>query len=246
FGDAIRSWVAQLGESKVELRTGRAATAGDLVAFDAVVLASGIRPRAATIPGIESPLVMGYLDYLSGRRKADKNVVVIGGGGIAFDVALALVEEGSRGHLDPTVFARHWGIDFGYAKRGGLGEAEETKAPRKVTILQRTPGKGGKRLGRSTGWIHRLTLQRQGVEVLGGVRYDRVDGSGIHVEVDGRARFIAADTIIVCAGQEPMDQLARELAAKGRPFVTIGGAREAANLDAKRAIEEGLRAGLAI
>lgn len=234
FNETLRYFRHRLEASGAEVRLATPATAEGLIdeGFDHVVLASGVRPRVPDIPGIDHPKVMGYLDLLLGRRQPGRSVAVIGGGGIAFDVALFLVEQGDDAHLDPAAFRKAWGI-----------EADQ-RAPtpaHDVVMVQRSAGAMGRGLGKTTGWIHRGTLKHAGVEQISSVTYRLVDDEGLHITVDGADRVLAVDSIVVCAGQEPLCDLAQPLEVAGVPVSLIGGAREAGELDAKRAFDEGTR-----
>jgi 2,4-dienoyl-CoA reductase (NADPH2) len=177
--------------------------------------------------------VVGYADVLTGRARVGDEVAIIGMGGIGFDVALFLLEEGSLAPLDATAFEKHWGISEDPTLPGGLAAqgAPEAKPRRRITMLKRSLTPFGHTLGRTTGWVHRAELARNGVRMLKGVEYRRIDDSGLHVLVDGKPITMFADTIVVCAGQEPR----REIEGTH----VIGGAREAGELDAKRAMLEG-------
>jgi 2,4-dienoyl-CoA reductase (NADPH2) len=213
------------------------------------VVASGITPRGLAIPGADHPKVVSYVDLLAGRKQAGPRVAIVGGGGIGFDVALFLVERASTTHLDPAAFAAHWGIDPANAGPGGLKKnGHAAPAQFAITMLKRSPGPFGRTLGKTTGWVHRMALQRAGVRFIDGAVYRFVDDRGLHIaRADGTEECIGADTIVVCAGQEPLRALdERSLAARGIGCTYVGGANFAAELDAKRAIEEGVRAGLAL
>jgi 2,4-dienoyl-CoA reductase (NADPH2) len=193
--------------------------------------------------------VVSYVDLLAGRKPAGPRVAIIGGGGIGFDVALFLVERASITHLDPAAFAAHWGIDPANADAGGLEKNGHAAPPQvAITMLKRSPGPFGRTLGKTTGWVHRMALQRAGVRFLDGVAYRSVDDRGLHIaRADGTQECIEADTIVVCAGQDPLRALDdKALASFGIGCTYVGGAHVAAELDAKRAIEEGVRAGLAL
>jgi 2,4-dienoyl-CoA reductase (NADPH2) len=248
FDEALRYWSARLDALGIDRRMGRRANVDDLAGFDAVVLATGVRARRPDIPGIDRANVLGYAEALGGARPIGRRVAIIGAGGIGFDVALALVEKGGRAHLDPAAFAEAWGIDRTLAARGGLAPAGAKRhAPaHEVVLCQRKSGKVGASLGRSTGWIHRLTLQKAGARILDGVSYRGIDDAGLHVVVGGEARTVSADTVIVCAGQESVNELEAPLRSAGREVRVVGGARLAGELDAKRAIEEGHRAAMAL
>jgi 2,4-dienoyl-CoA reductase (NADPH2) len=169
---------------------------------------------------------------LSGQVEVGRRVVIIGGGGIAFDTALYLLEGENRSHVDPVVFKARWGIEQ---------DSRADTPTYDITMVQRTPGRMGKRLGKTTGWIHREVLRQSGVRQLTGVIYERIDERGLHVLIDGEVRLLQADTIIVCAGQAPNRDLFDVLNNTGIEVHLIGGAREATGLDAERAIDEGTR-----
>ncbi|EME71256.1 2,4-dienoyl-CoA reductase [Paramagnetospirillum caucaseum] len=226
----------------VELHLGRPATARDLAPYGRIVLATGIRPRRLDLPGADHPMVVGYEDILSGRKRAGARVAILGSGGIGFDVALYLVGEDHE-----TDFNAEWGIDRAFTARGGLAEpVAPPPARRAITMLQRKADRPGAALGKTTGWIHKAHLQRHHVDMLAGVAYRRIDDKGLHITVNGEERLVEADTVIVCIGQEPRRDLADELKALGREVQLIGGARDASKLDALAAFEEGTRLGLAL
>jgi 2,4-dienoyl-CoA reductase (NADPH2) len=205
----------------------------ELGQFDEVVLATGIDPRKPAIPGIEHKSVASYVELLSDRVQPGKNVVIIGAGGIGFDVALYLLERNERATLDAKAFAQHWGIVQDPAVSGGL-DPKGLPAPHpahRITMLKRSGTPFGATLGRTTGWVHRAELAKNGVKSIKGVAYQRIDDAGVHITVDGKESVIPADTVVICAGQEPL----RPVRAKH----LIGGAKEAAELDAKRAMLEG-------
>ena len=238
---ATLDWFAgELAAAGVRVILQKRVGVADLGGFDQVVVAAGIRPRRPDLPGVDHPSVAGYEEILSGRRRAGPRVAVVGAGPIAFDVALFLL--GGQGDFD-----RQWGVDRTLARSGGLtAPAAAAPARHVITMMQRKSGRPGGDLGRTTGWIAKAVLQRAGVEMLSGVAYDRIDAAGLHIRVGGEARLIAADTAILCSGQDAEDGLARELEAQGRAVHRIGGARDASRIDALRAIEEGTRLGLAL
>jgi 2,4-dienoyl-CoA reductase (NADPH2) len=190
--------------------------------------------------------VISYLDVLQGHVEVGKKVAIIGAGGIGFDVAEFLVQEGESPSLDTKRWMSEWGVDANFHTEGGLVPPRPEPPARQVWLLQRTTGKPGAKLGKTTGWIHRSTLKAKGVKMLGSVEYLGVDDSGLHIRVDGSAQTLPVDHIIICAGQEPRRDLFDALQARGQRAHLIGGADIAAELDAKRAIAHGsqLAAGL--
>ena len=240
-------WFAQsLATAGVDLRLGTAPGADDLTGFDAVIIATGVRPRDPGIPGQDGPNVLSYVDVLAGRAPVGQRVAIIGAGGIGFDMAEFLTHQGESPTLAPDLWMREWGVTDPATHRGGLApEGPQPTAPaRQVVMLQRKPEKPGKRLGKTTGWIHRASLQMKGVKMIAGVNYEAIDARGLHIS-HGAGRenptLIAVDTIVLCAGQEVERSLADTLTARGLTPHIIGGADVAAELDAKRAIDQGAR-----
>ena len=233
FAESVAYYAERLKRAGVDVRLNHAATQAELAGFDEIVLASGIEPRSPAIPGIDHKSVVGYVGLLSGRAQAGKNVAIIGAGGIGFDVAVYLLEKNGRAPLEAHAFAKHWGIDESIANAGGLDPKGFPPAHpgHSITMLKRSATPFGSTLGRTTGWVHRAELQRNGVKMIKGVEYRKIDDAGVHITVDGKESVIPADTVVLCAGQEPK----RELKAAHM----IGGAREAGELDAKRAMLEG-------
>jgi len=240
FAESIAYYAERLRRAGVTVVLGRAAGAGELAAFDEVVVATGIDPRRPAIPGIDASNVVGYADVIAGRARTGANVAILGAGGIGFDVALFLLEGASRAPLEAPAFAAHWGIDMKLAGAGGLAGEAKAHAPRhRITMLKRSATPFGHTLGKTTGWVHRIELARNQVAMLKGVEYRRIDAAGVHVAVDGKESVIPADTVILCTGQEPRRGLADALERAGRTPRVIGGARLASELDAKRAMLEG-------
>ncbi|MEU4450412.1 NADPH-dependent 2,4-dienoyl-CoA reductase [Nocardioides sp. NPDC023903] len=240
FSETLRYFRNALPLSGVDLRLGENVTEEELchAAYDEVVLATGIRPRPLDIPGADHSKVVSYLDVLRGEVEVGRAVAIIGAGGIGFDVAEFITQEGSPASLDRGRFFGVWGVDPSFETPGGLATAVEERVEREVYLLQRKASKVGAGLGVTTGWIHRAELARRGVRSMSGVTYVRIDDQGLHVEDGGRPRTLAVDTIIVCAGQEPNRDLYDRLLALGITPHLIGGADEAAELDAKRAIRQ--------
>jgi 2,4-dienoyl-CoA reductase (NADPH2) len=250
FAETLRYYGRMIEVCGVELHLNTRAEAAMLAAagFDEVIVATGIAPRQPDLDGIEHPMVVGYVDAILGRRSIGSRVAIMGAGGIGFDVAELVSHAGPSAALDLDVFAREWGIDFRHHPRGGVtGEQPQVAAAeREVTLLQRKASAVGRGLGRTTGWTHRLTLTRRGVRMIGGVEYIKIDDAGLYTQVDGEPRLFEVDTVIVCAGQVPLRGPYDELRARGIAATLIGGAFDAAELDAKRAIEQACRLAAAV
>ncbi|WP_312916056.1 NADPH-dependent 2,4-dienoyl-CoA reductase [Stenotrophomonas sp.] len=246
FHETLRYFRHKLAETGVSLQLQTIADVDTLAGFDEVVVATGISPRKVAFPGADHPMVVSYLDVLLGRVQAADKVAVIGAGGIGFDVGEFLVHEGPSPALDPARWMAEWGVDPSFESRGALAAPQPEPGARKVWLLQRSPGKPGARLGKTTGWIHRATLKAKGVKMLGGVEYLGVDDAGLRIRVDGQEQQLDVGTVVVCAGQEPRRELADALRAAGRSVHVIGGADVAAELDAKRAIDQGSRLAAAL
>ncbi|MGW1251502.1 oxidoreductase [Streptomyces sp. NPDC002535] len=241
FDETLRYFRVQLAERGVDVRLGTRVAAGDLDAFDEVVVATGVSPRTPGIDGVDHPSVLSYLDVLRDGAPVGERVAIIGAGGIGFDVAEFLTDGGEGASQDPETYFRQWGVDTSYENRGGLRTPEREAPPRQVHLLQRKESKVGAGLGKTTGWIHRTELKHRGVAMVAGVSYDRIDDEGLHVTIGGEQQLLPVDTVVLCAGQEPRRDLYEELVAAGRVAHLIGGADVAAELDAKRAIDQGTR-----
>ncbi|MBO3742497.1 NADPH-dependent 2,4-dienoyl-CoA reductase [Actinoplanes flavus] len=219
----------------VTLRLGTRATVEELAGFDEVVVATGVEPRVPAIPGIEHPKVVTYQQVISGQAEAGERVAIIGAGGIGFDAAEFLLHEANE-PLDEWM--RRWGVTDPQTARGGLTTKVKITPRRTVHLLQRKETALGKGLGKTTGWVHRATLQDAGVQMLRGVEYQRIDDEGLHITVGGEPRVLAVDTVLLCAGQTSVRDLATPLTERGVSVHVIGGADVAAELDAKRAIKQ--------
>ncbi|MEO7200163.1 MAG: FAD-dependent oxidoreductase, partial [Dokdonella sp.] len=243
FGETLRYFGHRLQETGVDVRLDCRATAEALQAegFDAVVIATGVKPRRLSIPGSDDPRVLSYVDVLRGNCDVGKRVAIIGAGGIGFDMAEFLVDQAPSITTDIARWTREWGVDLELRTRGGLVPAQVEPPLREVSLLQRTEGRLGRRLNKTTGWVHRATLKHKQVDMLGGVEYVRIDADGLHIRHNGEAKLLAVDNIIVCAGQVSNRELADALSALGVATHIIGGADVAAELDAKRAIDQGTR-----
>jgi len=246
FEETLRYFDRKLKGTGVEVRLDTRATAQDLLSggYDEIILATGVAPRTPDIPGIGHPKVIGYLDAILQRKPVGGRVAVIGAGGIGFDVSEFITHQGESTSLNREAFWKEWGIDLGLEARGGIAGVEPAPhAPaRQVYLLQRKKTKVGNGLGKTTGWIHRTGLKNKQVQMVSSVEYLKVDDQGLHVRVaDGEPQLLPVDTVIVCAGQDPLRELQAELEAGGARVHLIGGADVAAELDAKRAINQGSR-----
>ena len=269
FHETLRYFRHRIEDTGVDLRLSTPVDAAALAGFDAVVVATGIRPRTVDFPGADHPKVVSYLDVLGGRVRTGPRVAIVGAGGIGFDVAEFLVhqplvdasvmevapkadaaEPASPSpdslSLDPARWMAEWGVDPTFSSPGGLRRPEPEPPAREVWLLQRSPGKPGAKLGKTTGWIHRATLKAKQVAMLGGVSYLGVDDTGFRIRVDGQEQTLPVDQVVVCAGQEPRRDLFDALQAAGIAAHLIGGADIAAELDAKRAIDQGSRLAAAL
>ncbi|NNF15940.1 MAG: NADPH-dependent 2,4-dienoyl-CoA reductase [Gammaproteobacteria bacterium] len=249
FYETLRYYRRQIELHDVELRLNTRADAEQLLAggYDEIIVCTGVTPRMPDIDGIDHPKAVSYLDVLSGKVEVGASAALIGAGGIGFDVAEFLSQHGESGSVNAEVFFEEWGVDTDLEERGGL-ETERTapQVARQLYLLQRKTTKPGKGLGKTTGWIHRLSLRHRQVQMLGGVTYEKIDGDGLHISIDGRPERLDVDHVVICAGQEPARVLADELQAGGKSCHVIGGALLAAELDAKRAIREGTELALSL
>ncbi|MEU7071775.1 NADPH-dependent 2,4-dienoyl-CoA reductase [Streptomyces narbonensis] len=241
FDETLRYFRVQLAERGVDVRLNTYVSAADLADYDEVVVATGVSPRTPDIAGVDHPSVVSYLDVLRDGAPVGERVAIIGAGGIGFDVAEFLTDGGEGASQDAETYFRQWGVDTSYENRGGLRAPERTAPPRQVHLLQRKTSKVGAGLGKTTGWIHRTELKHRGVAMVAGVSYERIDDEGLHVTIDGEPQLLPVDTIVLCSGQDPQRALHEELVAAGRSAHLIGGADVAAELDAKRAIDQGTR-----
>jgi len=241
FNETIRYFRTMLDKHGVTVRLGTRVCAAELAGYDDVVLATGVAPRIPAIPGIEHPIVLTYAEAITGAKPVGKTVAVIGAGGIGFDVSELLVTDSS-----PTLNLKDWKTEWGagdpWEAPGALITPIPAPPARDVYLLQRTSGAQGKRLGKTSGWVHRASLKAKGVHQLSGVNYERVSDDGLHISFGPkreRPQLLAVDNVVVCAGQEPVRDLEDELRRMGLDPHIIGGAAFAVELDAKRAIKQG-------
>jgi len=255
FVETLRYFSRLIELHNVEVRLGTRVDEAGLAAgaFDEIIIATGVLPRNPKIEGQENAIVLSYLDVLKGNKPVGRRVAVIGAGGIGFDVSEFLLHENVPAEPDPEAvdvkgFFDEWGVDMDFESRGGVEGVEPDRAtpPRKIWMTQRSKGKPGAGLGKTTGWIHRTTLKNHGVEMLSNVSYDRIDDTGLHLTIskkDGSEenRLLEVDNVVLCTGQVSENALYEALKTNGHPVHLIGGAKLAAELDAKRAIDEGTR-----
>ena len=241
FHETLRYFKKQIELTCVTLKLGHKVSVESLTkaGFKHVVLATGVIPRIPDIEGIEHAKVVGYLDVIRNKCKVGQTVALIGAGGIGFDVAEYLIQEGESPSLEKDKFFSEWGVDTSYSNAGGLQAEHIEKSSRKVYLLQRKVGKVGDGLGKTTGWIHRTSLKKREVEMVNGVTYHRVDDEGLHITVGEKKMTILADTVVLCAGQDSQRELQDGLVSAGCSVHLIGGAYKAEELDAKHAIKQG-------
>lgn len=243
FHETIRYFNKQIEITGVELKLNTRVNADDLIGnFDEVILATGIKPRAINLEGIDHPKALTYLDVLRDKKEVGKRVAIIGAGGIGFDVAEYLSHEGVSSSVDIPSYMKEWGVDMGIETRAGLLEQSEVHpSPREIHLLQRKKSKVGGNLGKTTGFGHRASLKKKKVNMLNGVSYNKIDDQGLHIVRNEKPEVLDVDNIIICAGQVPFRALQDPLEKAGIKVHLIGGADVAAELDAKRAINQGSR-----
>ncbi len=242
FYETLRYFKRQIElQPNIELVLNHTATYEELsqANYDDIVVATGVTPRQLQFEGIDHPKVLSYIQVLKERVPVGKRVAIIGAGGIGFDTAEYLTHEGDSGSLNPEKFYAEWGIDTTYQHVGGLKAAELEKSEREIYLLQRKTASVGAGLGKTTGWIHRTGLKHRDVKMIAGASYDKVDDQGLHITVDGQSRVLEVDNVVICAGQESYTAMFDQLKADGKNVHLIGGAKEAGELDAKRAIRQG-------
>jgi 2,4-dienoyl-CoA reductase (NADPH2) len=249
FHETLRYFRRKIETTGVALKLNHRVSADDLKGYDDVILATGVSPRNPKIPGQDLPHVLSYIDVLLHKKPVGKRVAVVGAGGIGFDVAEYLVHEGHSPTLDNTVWMKEWGVTDPSTARGGVIKPEVSPPARNVVLLQRKASQPGKGLGKTTGWIHRAALKKKKVEMIAGANYEGIDEKGLHItfgEKRTNPTLIEADTVVLCTGQEPLRELQAPLEAAGVKVHLVGGAFEAGELDAKRAIDQATRLAVTI
>ncbi|SFX24097.1 NADPH-dependent 2,4-dienoyl-CoA reductase [Marinospirillum alkaliphilum] len=247
FNETLRYFRRRLALTGVDLKLNTPVQAVDLQGFDEVVVATGVTPRIPDFSGVDHPKVKTYVEAIRNPHSIGKKVALLGAGGIGFDVAELLVQQpGHSASLDSEHFMQEWGVDLSVSEPGGLVPPEAPQAAREVYLLQRKSSKPGKGLGKTTGWIHRASLQAYQVKMLSGCEYLKVDDAGLHLRVGGEEQCLAVDHVVLCTGQESVNDLYGSLQAQGKKAHLIGGAELAAELDARRAIEQGYRLALSL
>ena len=243
FNETIRYFGEQLKLHNVDLRLNTTFNEelANTESFDVVVVATGVLPRELSIPGIDHPKVLSYIDVLKNNAQVGKSVALIGAGGIGFDVAEFLSVENPEAEPKLDHFIEEWGIDKELKTPGGLVQPKTGEPLRELFLLQRKGGKLGAKLGKTTGWIHRSTLKMKKVKMISSVSYDRIDDQGLHIAVNGKQTLLEVDNVIICAGQVSLREIADPIRALGMEVHVIGGADEAGELDAKRAIGQGVK-----
>ena len=248
FYETLRYFSKRIQNANVQLKLNTRVSAEDLKEFDHVILSTGIKPRKLTIEGINHPKVLSYLDVLKDKKDVGEKVAIIGAGGIGFDVAEFLTHKGESTALNVGAFLEEWGIDHSLDSRGGIEGVQSVVAesPRKIFLMQRKATKVGAKLGKTTGWVHRLSLKSKNVSMINAVEYNKIDDKGLHYTRKGEQHVLEVDHIIVCAGQLSNNELYQPLVDMGLKVDLIGGADLALELDAKHAINQGSRLAAAV
>jgi 2,4-dienoyl-CoA reductase (NADPH2) len=243
FYETLRYFKKRIENTGVHLHLGQKVDAQQLKegGFEEVILATGVNPREIKLEGISHPKVLSYIDVLRHKKEVGQKVAIIGAGGIGFDVAEYLTHHGPSSSMEVEAFMEEWGVDMRYEKGGALKKAKPAAPARKIYLMQRSKGKLGARLGKTTGWIHRRSLRTKGVTMLGEVQYQKIDDAGLHILKGGEPQLLDVDHIIICAGQVPRRSLRQPLEEAGIKVTLVGGADVAAELDAKRAIDQASR-----
>ncbi|MSP53005.1 MAG: NADPH-dependent 2,4-dienoyl-CoA reductase [Gammaproteobacteria bacterium] len=242
FHETLRYFAKQIELHKVELKLNTRITTNDLINnnYAEIILATGVTPRTPDIDGINHSKVLSYIDVLLAHKPVGRTVALIGAGGIGFDVAEYLSQEGISASLDEQKYLHEWGIDPTLQARGGVAGIKPTAqhSPRTIYLLQRGTNRIGANLGKTTGWIHRLSLKQRHVKMINGVQYQKIDDQGLHIIVNDKPQILAVDNVVICAGQLSQRALLADLQAANLTVHLIGGADKAVELDAKRTIKQ--------
>jgi 2,4-dienoyl-CoA reductase (NADPH2) len=242
YAHTIRYYGKMIEKYDVQLNLNHRVTAAELIEsnYDDIILATGVTPRTMDFEGVEHSKVLNYADVLYRKKAVGRSVAIVGAGGIGFDVAeyLAHDKDATNPSLDTKTYMEEWGVDMTYEKGGALTTPKPAPSPREIFLLKRSGGKHGKDLGKTTGWIHRASLQMKGVINLANVTYEKFDDEGFHIEVNGRPEILKVDNVVICAGQEPLRELYEGLMAAEQSVYLIGGAESSEKLDAKVAIKQ--------
>jgi len=245
FFNTIRYFKTKFEKYGVNVQLNTKVSGNELSAYDEVIIATGVKPRVPNIEGIDHEKVIIYNTLIKKEKLAGKSVAIIGAGGIGFDIAEFLSEDDMSVYSDPKAFCKEWGIDMNIEAEGGLIQAQHAKSPREIFLMQRKTGKVGKGLGKTTGWIHRLSLQKRGVKTMAGCSYNKIDDQGLHITRNEKEEVLKVDNVIICAGQVSVNALYESL-KEIHSCHLIGGAEFAGELDAKRAIKQGVLLGAKI
>ena len=242
YAETIRYYDVMMKKYGVNVHLNHRVTTEELATgnYDEIIIATGVTPRKVTFEGADHPKVLDYADVLYHNKPVGNKVAIVGAGGIGFDMAefLAHNPEEASPSVNTAEYMKEWGVDMAYSKGGALMEAQPAPSPREIYLLKRSSGKHGKNLGKTTGWIHRSSLKMKEVKMMGNVEYQKIDDDGFHIIRDGNPVVLDVDHVVICAGQEPLRDMYEELQAKGLNVHLIGGANVAAELDAKKAINE--------
>lgn len=243
FHETLRYYKKQMELHKVQIHLNTLFNESQANDFAEIVVATGVTGRSINIEGIKNPKVLTYTDVVLNKKPVGKKVAIIGAGGIGFDVAEFLTHSET---MNVKTFMKEWGVDMDYQSGGALLKNETVESPREVFLLQRKKGKLGERLGKTTGWIHRSALKMKRVKMMDDVTYQKIDDAGLHISVNGKPQLLEVDNVVICAGQVSNNQLFTKLKEKHSHVHLIGGALEAGELDAKRAIDQGVKLGVAL
>jgi len=240
YQETIRYYDAMIKKHGVNLQVGFKQTVEGLTSqsYDEILLCTGVTPRKINIPGENHKKALTYAEVLYQNKHVGKSVAIIGAGGIGFDMAEYLAHGKDQPSLDVPTYMKEWGVDMKYTNPGAGASPQPEPSPREIHLLKRSGGKHGKGLGKTTGWIHRASLKMKNVNMIANVTYNKIDDEGLHITKGDESILLPVDNVVICAGQEPLRAMYEELKAAGMNVHLIGGADDAAGLDAKRAIKQ--------